>query len=154
QCDPDLFELGLPVLGICYGMQLICRALGGEVQNTPAREYGRAQCQILSHDNLFADVPYETEVWMSHGDQVASVSEDFVALARTSPCPIAVVKHKRLPVLGLQFHPEVTHTPPGWVGLRNFLHEICRCQGTWKLGDFAEETIERIRQEVGNAQVI
>jgi len=153
-CDPKLFELGIPVLGICYGMQLMCQALGGKVDSAPAREYGRAECDIVEADGLFAGVPKQTQVWMSHGDQVAGISNDFTPLAKTSTCPYAAVKHKRLPFFGLQFHPEVTHTPEGSAVLRNFLHGACGAEGTWKLGDFAAETIERIRQEVGNDRVI
>jgi GMP synthase (glutamine-hydrolysing) len=153
-CDPKLFELGIPVLGICYGMQLMCQALGGKVDSAPAREYGRAECEIVEADGLFAGVPRQTQVWMSHGDQVAGISNDFTPLAKTSTCPYAAVKHKRLPFFGLQFHPEVTHTPEGATVLRNFLHGACGAEGTWKLGDFAAETIERIRQEVGNDRVI
>ncbi len=153
-CDPGIFELGIPVLGICYGMQLICQHLGGEVTNAPAREYGRAKCHIPSSNGLFQDVPEETEVWMSHGDQVTQVSEDFVSLAHTNTCPVAAVKHTRLPVYGLQFHPEVTHTPLGKHVLANFLHGPCGCKGTWRLGDFAEQVIAEIRERVGNRRVI
>ncbi|MBA4105142.1 MAG: GMP synthase (glutamine-hydrolyzing) [Pirellula sp.] len=154
KCDPKLFELGIPVLGICYGMQLMCQALGGKVDSAPAREYGRAECDIVEADGLFAGVPRQTQVWMSHGDQVTGIADDFTPLAKTSTCPYAAVKHKRLPFFGLQFHPEVTHTPEGATVLRNFLHGACGAEGTWKLGDFAAETIERIRQEVGNDRVI
>lgn len=154
QCDPQLFELGIPVLGICYGMQLACRALGGSVTSTPTREYGRARCHIDTPSELFADFPAETDVWMSHGDQVSAVPEEFQPLARTRTCPIAAAKHQSLPVYVMQFHPEVTHTPLGGTVLRNFVLNICGCAGTWKLGDFAVETIERIRQQVGDARVI
>ena len=153
-CDPGLFELGIPVLGICYGMQLMCQALGGKVDNAPAREYGRAECEIVEPDGLFVGVPRQTQVWMSHGDQVSGISADFTPLAKTATCPYAAVKHNRLPFFGLQFHPEVTHTPEGATVLRNFLHGACGAEGTWKLGDFAAETIERIRQEVGSDRVI
>ncbi|MCA9216868.1 MAG: glutamine-hydrolyzing GMP synthase, partial [Planctomycetales bacterium] len=154
KCDPDIFQLGLPVLGICYGMQLACNALGGEVKNTPSREYGRANCSITESSVLFDDLPSETEVWMSHGDQVTGVSDDFQPLAQTSTCPFAAVKHRTLPVFGLQFHPEVTHTPLGSKILRNFLHSVCGCDGTWKMGDFANEVVEDIRQRVGSDRVI
>lgn len=153
-CDPEIFQLGIPVLGICYGMQLLCRHLGGEVANAPAREYGRAKCHISSDNDLFHDLPEETEVWMSHGDQVTAVSDDFVSLAHTHTCPVAAVKHAKLPVYGLQFHPEVTHTPLGKNVLANFLHGPCGCQGTWRLGDFAEQVIAEIRERVGNRRVI
>ncbi len=154
KCDPAIFHLGIPVLGICYGMQLACEELGGKVASFPSREYGRAQVSITSHADLFAGLPDETEVWMSHGDQVAQVSEEFSPLARTATCPIAAVKHRSLPVYGLQFHPEVTHTPLGKAVLANFLTGICQCQGTWRLGDFAEQSIEEIRRRVGTDRVI
>jgi GMP synthase (glutamine-hydrolysing) len=154
KCDPKIFHLGIPVLGICYGMQLACEELGGKVASAPAREYGRAQVSITSHADLFAGLPDETEVWMSHGDQVARVSDEFTALARTATCPIAAVKHRSLPVYGLQFHPEVTHTPLGKQVLKNFLTDICQCRGTWRLGDFAEQSIEEIRRRVGSDRVI
>jgi GMP synthase (glutamine-hydrolysing) len=153
-CDPAIFDLGIPVLGICYGMQLVCEALGGQVENVPAREFGRAHIQVLSHADLFQGVADESEVWMSHGDQVTRVSSDFLPLAKTSTCPIAAVKHKRLPIYGLQFHPEVTHTPRGTKILANFLTAVCSCTGTWRLGEFAEETIARVRRQVGDRRVI
>ena len=146
QCDPELFKLGIPILGICYGMQLCCQALGGKVANAPAREYGRAECKIASSDNLFANVPSPTQVWMSHGDQISAIADEFLPLARTATCPYAAIRHRRLPVFGLQFHPEVTHTPEGPTILGNFLQQSCRARGTWKLGDFARETIDQIRR--------
>ena len=154
RCDPAIFELGVPVLGICYGMQLACDTLGGKVESAPAREYGRAQLKVDSHADLFAGVPHEMDVWMSHGDQVTKVSADFEPLARTHTCPIAAVKHKTRKVYGLQFHPEVTHTPLGGTLLHNFLMSVCGCRATWKLGDFARETIEQIRARVGQDRVI
>lgn len=159
RCDPELFQLGIPVLGICYGMQLACEALGGRVHSAPAREYGRAQCTILAAtdsgvDGLFSGVPEQTEVWMSHGDQVASVSPDFEPLATTATCAITAVKHKQLAVYGLQFHPEVTHTPAGKTILANFLTKVCLCHGTWKLADLAAQTIRQLRQRIGDQRVI
>jgi len=154
RCDPKLFELGVPVLGICYGMQLACQALGGRVENAPAREYGRALCGRTADHPLFDGLPDRFEVWMSHGDQVTRVSDAFVPIAGTDTCPIAAVRHQRLPVLGLQFHPEVTHTPLGGAMLGNFLKQICGCHGRWKLGDFARETVEAIRERVGGDRVI
>ncbi|MGA2797504.1 MAG: glutamine-hydrolyzing GMP synthase [Thermoguttaceae bacterium] len=154
KCDPAIFKLGLPVLGICYGMQLACEALGGRVQSAPAREYGRAHCRIIKEDEFFAGLPAETDVWMSHGDQVSQISEDFISLAATETCPFAAVKHRSLPIYGLQFHPEVTHTPLGDKILGNFLRKVCRCQGKWKLGDFARETVEAIRGRVGKHRVV
>ncbi len=153
-CNPGLFQMGIPVLGICYGMQLACDALGGEVRSTETREYGRARLSVESDDQLFAGVQREMDVWMSHGDQVSNVSDDFIALARTESCPFAAVRHRELPVFGLQFHPEVTHTPEGGKLLENFLLSVCDCAGTWRLEDFAEQTIKEIRSQVGDARVI
>ncbi|MDX1945153.1 MAG: glutamine-hydrolyzing GMP synthase [Pirellulaceae bacterium] len=154
KCDPALFSLGIPVLGICYGMQLACDTLGGKVDSAPAREYGRARCQVTQPMDLLAGVPQSFDVWMSHGDQVTRVSDDFLPLAKTSTCPIAAVKHKKLPVFGLQFHPEVTHTPLGSHMLHNFLTTVCGCAGTWKLGDFARQTIAQMKQRIGQDRVI
>ena len=154
RCDPGIFRLGIPVLGICYGMQLACDALGGHVGRAQAREYGRASCEVLESDTLFAGVPAHTEVWMSHGDQVDQVSADFRPLARTATCPLAAVRHNTLPVYGLQFHPEVTHTPAGGTILKNFLTAACGCSGSWRLEDFAQSVITGLRQRVGSDRVI
>jgi GMP synthase (glutamine-hydrolysing) len=149
KCDHEVFRLGLPMLGICYGLHLACQALGGTVQGTPTREYGRARCRITRRNELFADIPDQLDVWMSHGDQVSEASGDFEPLAATDTCPVAAVKHRRLPIYGLQFHPEVTHTPLGAKILGNFLKRVCGCRGTWRLGDFAREAIETVRRRVG-----
>ncbi len=154
QCDSEIFQMGLPILGICYGMQLACDALGGQVSNAPAREYGRARLHIDDSVGLLSNVNIETDVWMSHGDQVSKVSDDFLPLAHTQTCPVAAVRHKSLPVFGLQFHPEVTHTPEGGKVLSNFLIDVCGCSGSWKLGDLAQELIEQIREQVGDDRVI
>ena len=154
RCDPAIFDLGIPVLGICYGMQLACDVLGGRVESSPAREYGRASIRVVHDNGLFAGVPPEMQVWMSHGDQVSHVSADFLPLAETHTCPIAAVRHRSRPVYGLQFHPEVTHTPLGSAILKNFLTGVCACRGTWKLGDFAEESIRAIRERVASQRVI
>ncbi|OYP36540.1 glutamine-hydrolyzing GMP synthase [Rhodopirellula sp. MGV] len=154
QCDPELFNLGIPVLGICYGMQLACKALGGQVDSTTTREYGHAKCEIVEDSTLFEDLPSEIDVWMSHGDQVSSISESFSPLAKTSTCPYAAIVHKDLPVYGMQFHPEVTHTPLGGKVLANFVLGICGCEANWYLSDFADMTIKAIREQVGDRRVI
>ena len=154
RCDPGLFRLGIPVLGICYGMQLACDALGGRVGRASSREYGRASCEVTTTDPLFTGVPATTEVWMSHGDQVNEVSADFAALAKTATCPLAAVRHTSLSIYGLQFHPEVTHTPAGSRMLANFLREVCGSTGAWKLEDVAESTIAELRRRIGSDRVI
>lgn len=152
--DPRLFELGVPVLGICYGMQAGCELLGGEVQNAHAREYGGVKLHITDDDDLMKNVPEHTTAWMSHGDQVQSLSDDFIPLATTGTCPFAAVKHKTKPFYGVQFHPEVTHTPHGTDILSNFLFHVCGCNGSWKMANYLEHEIERIRETVGDQQVI
>lgn len=154
KCDPALFELGVPVLGICYGMQAASSILGAKIQSAKAREYGRAQLNILDSSDLLSGIPEHTAVWMSHGDQVDTLHEDFIALAKTDTCPFAAVKHKTMPFYGVQFHPEVTHTPHGIELLSNFLFNICSCEATWKMSDFVDTAIARVRKQVGNSRVI
>jgi GMP synthase (glutamine-hydrolysing) len=153
RCDPKVFDLNIPVLGICYGMQLAYHQLGGEVQPAKSREFGRAECRIAEANGLFAGVPKETVVWMSHGDQVQS-SGEFLPLASTDTCPLAAARHRSRPIYGLQFHPEVSHTPEGPRILRNFLYGVCGCKGLWQLGSFLAQTVAAIRQRVGSDRVI
>jgi GMP synthase (glutamine-hydrolysing) len=149
-CDARLFQMGIPVLGICYGMQLAAEALGGIVRGAPAREFGRAECQVRDHgEPLFHGVPPETIVWMSHGDQVLDAGVEFLPLAVTATCPIAAVKHRSLPFYGLQFHPEVSHTPYGSLILGNFLDRICQNPRHWTMGAFIDRSIEKIIRMVG-----
>ncbi|MGI9431572.1 MAG: glutamine-hydrolyzing GMP synthase [Myxococcota bacterium] len=154
RCDDRLFELGVPVLGICYGMQLACQLLGCRVEPSDAREFGRARLTIKESGGLLAGLPTNTTVWMSHGDQVETTADDFDVLASTDTCPLAAVRHRRLPFHGVQFHPEVTHTPHGVDLLRNFLYEICQCKGTWRMSDFVDAECERVRARVGSERVI
>jgi GMP synthase (glutamine-hydrolysing) len=154
KCDPRIFSLGIPILGICYGMQLASQALGGAVEKCPAREFGRSRLEIASMEKLFAGFPHEIDVWMSHGDQVHALPDDFETLASTSTCPFAAVKHKTKPIYGLQFHPEVSHTPLGGTLIHNFLYNIANCEGKWHLSDFAQRSIEQIRSVVGTDRVI
>ena len=154
QCDPGLFDLDIPVLGICYGMQLACRALGGDIRPTKSREFGRTPCHISAENGLFTGVPRETIVWMSHGDQVHEANIDFVSLAATETCSMAAVQHCTRPIFGLQFHPEVSHTPYGKQILRNFLFDICGCSGTWQLTSLIEQTEESLRARIGSERVI
>ncbi len=154
ECDRKIFELDLPILGICYGMQLGCKILGGQVIPAQKREYGRTTLSISDKSDLFAHLPDSITVWASHGDQVGSLGGDFAILATTETCPYAAVKYKQKNFFGVQFHPEVAHTPQGPAILKNFLYNICRCSGDWKMSDFVDKTTEEIRQKVGNAMVI
>src|SRR5579872_6065205 len=143
--DPRIFELGIPILGICYGMHASCRALGDEVSPGTHREFGHTFCRIVGESELFAGVPGEFTVWMSHGDQVRNLSQQWRALASTDDCPSAAVRHESRPIYGLQFHPEVTHTQLGGTLLGNFVKNICGCQGTWKMASFIEQQVELLR---------
>src|SRR5690606_10151877 len=120
QPDPKIFDLGIPVLGICYGMQVAARAHGGDVRAGDSREFGRTPLTVSQSDQLFDGLPASFVVWMSHGDQAEALGESFVSLATTDACPSAAVRHKSLPIYGLQFHPEVTHTEHGGKLLANF----------------------------------
>jgi len=148
RCDPGVLEMGVPVLGICYGMQIGCEILGGQVAPTTSREYGRTHLRTAKPERLLAHVPADTTVWMSHGDIVADLSDDFIPLAETDTCPYAAVRHAHQPFFGVQFHPEVTHTPHGGQIIRNFLYDICGCRGDWRLGSFVETTIASVRERV------
>jgi GMP synthase (glutamine-hydrolysing) len=153
-CDAGLLKLGIPVLGICYGMQLGCALLGAKVDPAEAREYGRTSLHVDRPERLLLDLAEETIVWNSHGDQVRRLSDEFMSLARTATCPTAAVKHKRSDFYGVQFHPEVTHTPDGNKILRNFVYDICGCSGDWRMGAFVEENVAAIREQVGDGQVV
>jgi len=158
KCDPGLFdlcfELNIPVLGICYGMQLAAQMLGGEVKPAPAREFGRAHLKIISDHPFVRDLPQETTVWMSHGDQIHNLPDDFVALATTPTCPFAAAMHKTMPFFGVQFHPEVTHTPRGEQVFQNFLYDVCRAKGDWTMGNFIDSAVQLVREKVGKERVI
>jgi GMP synthase (glutamine-hydrolysing) len=153
-CDPGLFDLGIPILGICYGMQLTAHSLGGAVQACPAREYGRARLSIGNMEKLFAGFPAQIDVWMSHGDQVDRLPEGFETIAGTETCPHAAIKHRSKPIYGIQFHPEVSHTALGGTLIHNFLYNVAGCQGRWHLSNFAEQTISQLRQKIGSDRVI
>jgi len=149
RCDPGVFELGVPVLGICYGMQLACQILGGDVRAARSREYGRVRLRVHRPVAIFAHVPQDIIVWMSHGDVVTEIGPEFESLAATDACPIAAVRHRTRPVFGVQFHPEVTHTPNGEQMLRNFVYNICGCRGDWRVENVIESSVREIRQRVG-----
>jgi GMP synthase (glutamine-hydrolysing) len=153
-CDPALFDLGVPVLGICYGMQMTAHLLGGHVTPGTVREFGHARVGIADHASLFAGVASSLNVWMSHGDQVSRLPEGFETLAGTDTCPIAAMAHVARNIYGLQFHPEVTHTEQGAAILRRFVRDLCGAKADWIMGDYAAEAVARIRQQVGGDHVL
>ncbi|MCB9855620.1 MAG: glutamine-hydrolyzing GMP synthase [Phycisphaerales bacterium] len=146
--DPAIFDLGVPILGICYGMQVACEGFGSCVEAAGAREYGRAALTLTGDDAFVRHVPKHTNVWMSHGDKVTGLGAEFKVLASTANCENAIVRHASRPVFGVQFHPEVTHTPEGGQLLRNFLYEICGASGTWNPGSIIDSHVEQIRAKV------
>ncbi len=154
QPDPGIFDLDIPILGICYGMQLACRSQGSQVSPGDTREFGRTACRVVEPGELFAGVPAESIVWMSHGDQVQDLSDHFTALAETDTCPFAAVKHHTREIYGLQFHPEVTHTEHGGTLLGNFVRSICGCRGSWRMSEFIAREVEALRARVGDKRVI
>jgi GMP synthase (glutamine-hydrolysing) len=161
RCDPKIFDLGVPVLGICYGMQLACQMLGAKVERAERREFGRANLHIMAREKpgLFGAIPENTTVWMSHGDHVTGLdraASRFTVLATTPTCENAAVRLESdsLTFYGVQFHPEVTHTPHGVDILQNFLYAICKCSGTWKMSEYAEVAAGRIREQVKDGRVL
>ncbi len=154
QGDPKIFDLGIPVLGICYGMQWGTRALGADVRGAAGREYGRTKARIVKGSQLTEGLPNEFVVWMSHGDSVTELPGDFLPLVATESCPYAAVRHREKPFWGVQFHPEVTHTEHGRDIFHNFLYRICGCAGDWKVADFVESAVRAIRAQVGDGRVV
>jgi GMP synthase (glutamine-hydrolysing) len=147
--DPRLLELGVPVLGICYGMQLLARELGGRVEGAEVGEFGRSQLTVRNTGRLLAGTPAEQTCWMSHRDTVFEPPPGFDALAASSASPVAAFESTQRAVYGIQFHPEVVHTPYGQQVLRNFLLDVCGCEGSWSARSVIDEQIERIRAQVG-----
>jgi GMP synthase (glutamine-hydrolysing) len=152
--DPELLELGIPVLGICYGMQLITRALGGKVESAEVGEFGRSELSVREPGRLLADLPREQKGWMSHPDTVFEAPPGFTALASSTASPVAALESTERDVYGIQFHPEVVHTPYGHDILKRFLVDICGCDGTWSAASIVEDQIARIRAQVGTDKVI
>ncbi|RJP18226.1 MAG: glutamine-hydrolyzing GMP synthase [Candidatus Omnitrophota bacterium] len=149
-----IWDLNLPVLGICYGLQELSRKFGGQVSAGEQREYGHAELEILENEPLFAHLPDHLQVWMSHGDKVQNLPNGFLAIGRTSNSEFAAIADHDRNLYGIQFHPEVTHTPEGKIILRNFAIEICGCRTDWSMGSFVEEAIASIREKVGEGLVI
>ncbi len=152
QPDPAVFQLDLPMLGICYGMQLLAHHLGGQVQKSTAREYGHGKLQTLQSCELLTKLPPVLDIWNSHGDKVIKLPRGFRTVARTDNSPFAVIQKDR--TYGLQFHPEVAHTPKGKVILENFVLRVCRCKPLWTTKSFIDQSIDEIRAHVGKERVI
>ena len=157
KCDPALFDLGIPVLGICYGCQLMAHTLGGQVtaaQEDTAREYGKTRTFYNTDCKLFKGLPAEGISWMSHGDYMAKVPEGFELVAHTDACPTAAIANEERGFYGVQYHPEVNHTENGSLMLRNFLYEICHAKGDWTMEDYKNTSIKAIREKVGDGKVL
>jgi GMP synthase (glutamine-hydrolysing) len=154
QAPAYIYESGLPILGICYGMQVLTLQLGGRVASSTKQEYGHAVLHLSNPDSpLFTELPATTPVWMSHGDRIEELPPGFVALAHTENSPLAVMGNSKN-IFGLQFHPEVVHTPEGKKLLKNFVYRVCGCHGNWTAANFINENIAKIREQVGDGKVI
>jgi len=152
--DQAVFNLGVPVLGICYGLQVIGRLLNGEVNRAAKREFGRARFNVDNDEGLFEELTSSLDVWMSHGDQLTRIPEGFTKIGHTQNADIAAVADFKRKIFGVQFHPEVAHTPKGTLIIRNFLYRICGCHGYWTPEYFVESSVQKIRDQVGKGKVV
>ena len=152
--DPELFELGIPVLGICYGAQLMAWTLGGKVATAPVSEYGKTEVAVSDKEGLLKNVSDKTIAWMSHTDYIEAMPEGFKATAHTPVCPIAAMENSSKKLYAFQFHPEVTHSQEGMKMLAAFVYGPCGCKGEWKMDSFVEASIEDIRRKVGSGKVL
>lgn len=154
QCDPEIWALGIPVLGVCYGMQIMAQQLGGQVERAERGEYGKASLYIDDPTDLLTNVEEGTTMWMSHGDSVTALPEGFELLAHTDNTPCAAIADHEKKLYGVQFHPEVVHSLGGQALIRNFVYHICDCEPTWTTDAFVEETIREVRAKVGDKRVL
>ncbi len=154
KCDPRVLDMGVPVLGICYGAQFMTESCGGRVMPADSREYGHARIEVEAGGDLFAGLPGRLDVWMSHGDQVDALPDGFVTMAGTDTCPHAAFADEKRRLYGVQFHPEVHHTPRGKEILNNFLYRICGAAGDWRMTSFIDDTISNVRERVEDANVV
>ena len=153
-CSKELFELGIPVLGLCYGAQLMMHLLGGHVCKAPVREYGKIEVTVDQSSKLFSNVSEKTICWMSHNDYIEKEAPGFKIIAHTDNCPVAAVEWEEKNLYAIQYHPEVLHTVEGTKMLSNFVYNVCGCAGDWKMDAFVENTIKTIREKVGNGKVL
>ncbi len=152
--DPQVLEVNVPILGLCYGLQLIAQITKGKVEPATCREYGIAQVEIDKTVGVLEGLGKQEKVWMSHGDTVFAPPPGFEVLAHTQSCPVAAFKHKEKPIYGLQWHPEVIHTENGMLMLRNFIFEVCKCEANWQMGDIIEKMVQEIKAEAGEDKAI
>ncbi len=152
--DPAVYDSGIPVLGICYGAQLLAQQLGGVVARTDIAEYGRTGLEVVSHSALFADLPATQDVWMSHGDSIVQAPPGFRVTARTDIVPVAALEDAERRIYGVQFHPEVAHTPRGQEVLKHFLYDVCGCAPRWTMTSIIESAVDSIRAQVGGERVL
>lgn len=153
-CSPELFEMGIPVLGLCYGAQLMMQVLGGKVEKAPVREYGKIRVTVDNDSALFQDVSPQTICWMSHNDYISKVAPGFTICAHTADCPVAAAQNPAKNLYAIQFHPEVLHTVEGTKMLSNFVYQVCGCAGDWKMDSFVRQSVEFIRNKVGDGKVL
>lgn len=153
-CDAEIYDMGIPILGICYGSQLIAHMLGGEVKTAPVSEYGKTEVEVDQTSGLFHDVSQKTICWMSHTDYIAKAPEGFRITAHTTVCPVAGMENVARKLYAVQFHPEVMHTTEGIKMLHNFVMSICGCQGDWRMDSFVETSIQQLRDKIGNGKVL
>ena len=152
--DAGIYELGIPVLGICYGMQLMTSQLGGRVERSEKREFGRASMLISDNSDLFSGMSGKEEVWMSHGDKIEQMPKGFCSMASTANTPSAAMKDEKRRLYAVQFHPEVVHTPRGSEILGNFVFTVCGCQPLWTMANFIETEIAAVRHKVGDRKSV
>lgn len=154
KCDPQIWDLGIPILGVCYGMQLMVQQLGGQVESSQAAEYGKASIVIDDPTDLLTNVEAGSTIWMSHGDSVTQLPEGFVVLAHTTNTPCAAIANTPRRLYGVQFHPEVVHSEGGQALIRNFVYHSCECEPTWTTETFVEEAIREVKAKVGDKRVL
>ncbi|MDF2613937.1 MAG: guaA [Clostridia bacterium] len=153
-CDKAIFELGIPILGICYGSQLMSHLLGGKVVTAPVSEYGKTEVNVNTGSTLFEGISPSTICWMSHTDYIETAPANFAVTAHTPVCPVAGMENVDKGLYAVQFHPEVMHTQEGMKMISNFVHNICECSGDWKMDSFVETSIEALREKIGNGKVL